>query len=159
VALGLYLDDCAFSHSLARLLRQAGHTVTTPADAGLTGSDDDVHFAYAVHQGLIVLTKNPADFHDLHELNENHPGILAVHQDNDVSKDMSDPEIVQAIASLEAVYAQTNTPLANEFHDLNQWRVSIPPASAAPPVAAPPPPPTHPAQTPKGAAKKGGGNK
>ena len=61
MALNLYLDDCADSNLLVDLLRQAGHTVVRPRDAGITGEDDDVHLAYAVGHNLILVTKNPQD--------------------------------------------------------------------------------------------------
>ena len=101
MALKFYLDDCANSDLLADFLGQAGHTVVRPADAGLEGEDDDVHFAYAVKHGLCVITKNPSDFLDLHEVDQQHFGILAVYQDNDSARDLSDAEIVRAIANLE----------------------------------------------------------
>lgn len=78
MALKLYLDDCSNSDLLADLLRQAGHEVVRPNDAkvGLTGKDDEVHFAFAVAHGLTLITKNPADFKALHELEPPHAGIL-----------------------------------------------------------------------------------
>ena len=65
MALKLYLDDCAYSHSLRDLLLTAGHTVVTPADAGLTGRDDPVHLAFATANDLLCVTKNPDDFESL----------------------------------------------------------------------------------------------
>jgi predicted nuclease of predicted toxin-antitoxin system len=79
VALNLYLDDCANSDILARLLTQAGHTVVRPADAGTACAADDVHFRYAQGHGLVLITKNPKDFHALHNQDQNHPGIFAVY--------------------------------------------------------------------------------
>ncbi len=86
MALNLYLDDCSNADRLADLLRQAGHQVVRPTDAGvgLDGEDDDVHFAFASAHGLTILTKNPADFEALHDLNQQHHGVLAVYQDNDL---------------------------------------------------------------------------
>lgn len=121
MALSLYLDDCANSDRLADLLRQAGHTVVRPADAGIRGSDDRTHFDYACRQGLILITKNPKDFLDLHDLMSTHPGIFAVYQDNDVTKDMTYGEIVAAIAKLEAA-VQHGYAIADQFHRLNDWR-------------------------------------
>jgi hypothetical protein len=121
VALDLYLDDCANSALLARLLQEAGHRVVRPADAGIAGEDDHVHFAYARTHGLILVTKNPEDFRELHEDDPVHPGIFAVYQDNDITKDMSDADIVTAIGKIEAAVAQ-GYPIASEFHSLNAWR-------------------------------------
>ncbi len=122
MALRLYLDDCANSDLLADLLRQSGHTVVRPADAGLEGEDDAVHFAHAATNGLCIITKNPADFLDLHEANQQHSGILAVYQDNDRVRDMSDAEIVKAIANLELAAESGGDPIQAMYHNLNQWR-------------------------------------
>jgi predicted nuclease of predicted toxin-antitoxin system len=120
----LYLDDCAFSHNLVRLLQEAGHSVVTPADAGLTGRDDDVHLGYAIRQGLVLLTKNPSDFLDLHNnLQRRHPGILAIGQDNDVNKDMSDGDVVRAIRHVVEVYLPAcGGSLAGDYQYLNDWQ-------------------------------------
>ncbi len=113
MALNLYLDDCSNSALLADLLQRAGHRVVRPTDAGvgLDGADDAVHFAFAMENALTLVTKNPADFLGLHEATErNHPGIFGVYQDNDVSRDMSDAEIVRAIANVEAASQQGGDP-------------------------------------------------
>ena len=122
MALDLYLDDCADARLLADLLRQAGHTVTRPADVGLVGQDDDVHFAFAATKRLTLLTKNPADFLALHRANPVHSGILAVYQDNDATRDMSDVDVVKAIRNLEDAAARGGDPIAGMFHILNDWR-------------------------------------
>ena len=120
MSLGIYLDDCAYDKTLVRLLRQGGYEVVTPFDAGIAGQPDTVHFAYATHRGLILLTKNPRDFEELHTRYPEHPGIFAVYQDNDPTKDMSIVDIVQAIHNLIAA----NVPLAGQFTPLNAWRSS-----------------------------------
>ncbi len=121
MALNLYLDDCANADLLALLLRQAGHTVVRPADAGTSGVDDDVHLAYAVKNDLILVTKDPDDFHALHRQTPTHHGIFGVYQDNDVTRDMSAADIVTAIERIEAA-AQHSYPIPGEFHNLNLWR-------------------------------------
>jgi hypothetical protein len=63
----------------------------------LNGEDDDVHFGFAAARGLTLNTKNPADFKALHDLEQRHSGIFAVYQDNDLSRDMSNADIVRAI--------------------------------------------------------------
>ncbi|HTU16873.1 MAG TPA: DUF5615 family PIN-like protein [Gemmataceae bacterium] len=124
MALKLYLDDCSNSDPLANLLRQAGHEVARPTDegVGLTGEDDDVHLAFAASHGLTLITKNPADFKALHDLDPRHSGILAVYQDNDPSRDMSYADIVRAIRNLEETAQQGGLPIHGEFHTLNDWR-------------------------------------
>lgn len=120
--LSLYLDDCANSDLLADLLRQSGHRVVRPADSGLIGADDDVHFAFAAANHLTIITKNPSDFENLHDREPSHAGILAVYQDNDPSRDMSDAEIVRAIRNLEAASQSGGDPIEGRFHSLNDWR-------------------------------------
>jgi predicted nuclease of predicted toxin-antitoxin system len=124
MALDLYLDDCSNGDLLDELLRRAGHRVIRPthADVGLEGADDDVHLRYAAANGLTLVTKNPADFLELHKTDQRHPGILAIYQDNDPSRDMSDAEIVKAIANLEGAAQSGGDPIAGRFHVLNYWR-------------------------------------
>ncbi len=119
MALNLYLDDCADSTSLDRLLRQAGHTVVRPKDAGILGRPDDIHFAYALQHSLVILTKDPNDFLALHRQNPNHSGIFAGYQDNHLGRDMTPADIVAAVARIEAAVGY---PIAGEFHNLNAWR-------------------------------------
>lgn len=121
MALNLYLDDCANSDLLADLLRQAGHTVVRPTEAGTSGIEDEAHLAYAKAHGLVLVTKDPDDFEDLHDLDQNHPGIFGVYQDNDVTRDMGPADIVAVIAKIEAAIPQ-GYPIAGAFHNLNAWR-------------------------------------
>jgi Domain of unknown function (DUF5615) len=114
----IYLDDCAYDKELVRLLEVASHQVTTPRQAGTTGRDDDVHYRFAADNGLILLTKNPDDFLELHDRDSKHAGILLVYQDNDPDRDMSNAEIVRGIANLE----QAGVGFAGTCHVLNAWR-------------------------------------
>jgi hypothetical protein len=120
LSLALYLDDCAFSHELRRLLLEAGHDVEVPADIQppLTGEADAVHFVHAKAAGRAILTLNPKDFKELHDQDPEHSGILVVCQDNDPTKDMSYREIVQAIANLES----SGITIAGGFWVLNVYR-------------------------------------
>lgn len=124
MTLNLYLDDCVLDPRLVELLLQAGHHVIRSSDhnVGLEGEDDDVHFEYAVEHGLVILTKNPADFELLHQANSLHFGILAVYQDNDPSRDMTNAEIVKAISSLCQAAQSGGNPIHGNFHSLNAWR-------------------------------------
>jgi len=120
--LSLYLDDCADDDTLAALLRQAGHQVSTPRIAGTTGLSDREHLDYAVRCGYTLLTKDPDDFLDLHHQwqgsNRPHSGILLIYEDKDVRKNMSRTQIVSAIDHLVA----SSVPIANQVHSLNRWR-------------------------------------
>lgn len=120
MSLTLYLDDCAFSYELRRLLVEAGHDVEVPADVhpALTGEDDVVHFAHAKATSRVILTMNPRDFKELHDQLPGHPGILAIYQDNDPTKDMSYRDIVKAISNLE----NTGVTIVGEFWALNAYR-------------------------------------
>lgn len=114
----IYLDDCAYDKELVRRLQAAGHHVVTPAEAGITGRDDEVHFRYAVAQGLVLITKNPDDFLALHDKDPKHPGILLIYQDNNPDRDMSYGDIVRAIANLE----NAGIALPGTVQVLNAWR-------------------------------------
>jgi Domain of unknown function (DUF5615) len=121
VALTLYLDDCANADLLAHLLTQAGHAVVRPGDVGTLGVADDVHLTYAAAHRLVLITKNPHDFQDLHDVDQNHAGIFAVYQDNDPSRDLSPADIVAAIRKIEEAVPHGYV-IAGEFHNLNAWR-------------------------------------
>jgi predicted nuclease of predicted toxin-antitoxin system len=121
VALSLYLDDCANAGLLANRLSQAGHTVVRPGDVGMIGAEDAAHLAYAVAHGLILLTKNPKDFRTLHDQDQSHPGIFAIYQDNDATRDMTDADAAAAIRNIEEAVPHGYV-IAGEFHNLNSWR-------------------------------------
>ncbi|MGH2371777.1 MAG: DUF5615 family PIN-like protein [Chloroflexota bacterium] len=118
MSLPLYLDDSAASRLLAHLSRAAGHHVVIPADVGLDRARDADHFAYDRQHGLALVTKNPADFKRLAAAAPNHGGLLLVYRDNDRTRDMTDADIVQAIANLLAA----GLPIAGQVHVLNHWR-------------------------------------
>jgi predicted nuclease of predicted toxin-antitoxin system len=118
----LYLDDDTASQLLAKLLRNAGHDVQMPNDAGMAGSPDPVHLTAAIADNRICLTKNHDDFWTLHKLIKQarggHPGIIVVRQDNDPTRDLTPKGIVGAIRRLESA----GVPIADEFVILNHWR-------------------------------------
>ena len=116
MAFDLYLDDCVNSDLLADLLDKAGHRVVRPETVGIAWENDEVHFAYALSNNLILITKNSDDFEASHLADPNHPGIFAVYQDNDATRDMKDWDIVAAIARIEAAVGY---PIAGEFHSLD----------------------------------------
>jgi hypothetical protein len=61
----LCLDDDSAAAHLVRLLRQAGHDVQVPADAGLSGEDDAVHLTYAVKGDRVKRVINSASIRRL----------------------------------------------------------------------------------------------
>ncbi len=118
----LYLDDDSAAALLVRLLRQAGHDVQVPVDAGLAGEDDAVHLTYAVKDDRGLLTGNHRDFRNLHNLlmqaQGHHPGILVVRRDNDPKRDLPPSGIVRAIRNLLAA----SVPMRDNYVILNHWR-------------------------------------
>ncbi len=64
----IYLDDDIVSLLLAQFLRNAGHDVLLPADAGLAGADDAVHLTRAIAEDRVTLTRNYRDYENLHNL-------------------------------------------------------------------------------------------
>ena len=120
--LSIYLDDCSDDDRLINLLRRAGYVVVSPRDAGTVGWGDSDHLKYAAQHGHALLTHNPQDFRDLHNLwqtpGRQHSGILLVYRDNDLSKDMTANDIVRALENL----LVSGLPIANHIHPLNHWR-------------------------------------
>jgi hypothetical protein len=101
-----------------RRLEQAGHQVVTPTQAGTTGQPDEIHFRFAAEHSLVLLTKNPDDFVDLHDKVPAHSGLLVIYQDNNPDRDMNRAEIVAAITNLE----NANISLPGTVQVLNAWR-------------------------------------
>jgi predicted nuclease of predicted toxin-antitoxin system len=64
----IYLDDDSIAALLVQALRQAGHDVRTPAEVGLAGANDPVHFQQAHREGRTLLSRNYDDFKELHDL-------------------------------------------------------------------------------------------
>jgi hypothetical protein len=120
--MNLYLDEDIASPVLAQLLRQAGHDVQLPIEVGLGGKDDAVHLAHSVRQQRACMTRNYADFENLHDLvtavQRRHPGILVVRRDNDPRRNLTARAIVRAIANL----LNANIPTSNQYIILNHWR-------------------------------------
>jgi hypothetical protein len=118
LSLKIYLDDCAYDKELVRLLEEAGHEIATPAQAGITGRADDIHFRHAADHGLLLLTKNPDDFLELHDCDPKHAGILVIYQDNNPDRDMNNADIVRSIGNL----LSAGISLAGTVQVLNGWR-------------------------------------
>ncbi len=121
MSLRLLLDEDTQAKRLTRLLREAGHEVQTATEAGLIHKPDAQVLAQAARDARLVMTRNCDDFSALHRAAPDPPGVLAIYQHNTAS-DMSDADIVQALANLEAVSAETGWALDGQFLVLNQWR-------------------------------------
>jgi hypothetical protein len=64
------------------------------------GQPDSVILDRAKADKRVLLTYNCDDFENLHEMNSNHLGILAVYQNANRLKNMSFKEIVRAISNI-----------------------------------------------------------
>jgi predicted nuclease of predicted toxin-antitoxin system len=117
-----YLDDDVAGQLLASALRKAGHDVVLPADVGLAGSEDAVHFAFAVRQQRVLLSRNYTDFENLHDLvvavQGHHPGLFIIRRDDDPRRNLTPRIIVRAIANLIAAAI----PIGDCCIILNHWR-------------------------------------
>lgn len=113
----MLLDEDSQAKYLVNLLQAVGHDVATVNTLDLMNRPDSVVLDAARQNERVLLTRNCDDFHQLHQANPEHSGILAVYQDSDPAKNMSYKNIVEAIANLESVeYA-----LRNQFVILNEW--------------------------------------
>ncbi|MBD2501485.1 DUF5615 family PIN-like protein [Anabaena azotica FACHB-119] len=113
----MLLDEDSQAKYLVNLLQAAGHDVVTVNAVGLMNRPDSVVLDYARQNQRVLLTRNCDDFHELHQANPIHSGILAVYQNSDAAKNMSYQIIVKAIANLETAEYILN----NRFVILNQW--------------------------------------
>jgi predicted nuclease of predicted toxin-antitoxin system len=118
----LYLDDDSAWRHLTGVLRQAGHDVQLPNEAGIAGRKDAVHLTHAIRTDRVLLTKNYKDFEELHQLalvlRGHHPGILVLREDNDPRRDLRPAGVVRALRNLLA----SGQVLADDYIVLNHWR-------------------------------------
>jgi len=117
LSLKLLLDEDSQATHLVNLLQLASHDVITVNESAMQGRSDDAVLDYARQTERVLLTRNCDDFLELHKLNPNHAGILAVYQGSDQSKNMSYQDISKAIANLES----SGHLLEKQFVNLNQW--------------------------------------
>ena len=82
MSLRLLLDEDSQAKYLVNLLQIAGHDVLTVNEADLMSRTDSTVLDYARQQERVLLTRNCADFQELHQANPEHPGILAVFQNS-----------------------------------------------------------------------------
>ena len=118
--LKIYLDENIACLAFKNLLLKNGFEVLTPKEAGLGGQNDAVQLKYAKEHGCVLLTKNPADFLELHQAEPNHSGIVGIYQDNDVKKDMSHLDIMLTLKKM----AQKHFVFTNNFIVLNHYRTA-----------------------------------
>jgi len=120
MSLRLLLDEDTQANRFIRLLRDAGHDVETATEAGLIHKPDTLVLSYARQNERLVLTRNCAHFHALHMSQVEPSGVLAIFQHN-TDSDLSDVQIVQAIATLEKFSREAGWAFETEFIVLNQW--------------------------------------
>lgn len=79
IFISIYLDEDV-NVLLADLLRARGFEATTAQEARQLGKTDEQQLAYAVNQGMTLLTHNRVDFETLaqayFEANQEHYGII-----------------------------------------------------------------------------------
>lgn len=114
----LLVDEDTQAKTLVRLLRDAGHDVVTVEAAGLASVADAGVLNHAIREIRVLLTRNCGDFLALNRVVRDHPGILAIYQDADLSKNMNYTDIVRAIRNLE----ESEISMEGEFVVLNAWR-------------------------------------
>jgi hypothetical protein len=118
----LYLDDDMAGRELVQRLRNAGHDVEIPAEAGLVGETDPIHLIHTIATQRVLLTRNARDFNVLHDLvtiaGGHHPGLLYTGSDNDASKDLTPAGIVVAIGH----FLAAGLSLEDGRHYVNHWR-------------------------------------
>src|SRR6476646_4183769 len=102
----LLLDENVSDRRLASRLRAQGHDPVLATDVGLLSATDARVFAWSIAQNLPVLTRDSADFTDLHDLimaaGGHHPGLLVVRFDNDPRHNLTDRGIAGALDKLES---------------------------------------------------------
>ena len=118
MGLRLLVDEDSQARALVGLLRSRGHDVLTAAEAGLAGKDDASVLAFARDDRRVLLTRNAADFFELHGSHPDHCGVLAIYQSIDPGKNMSYADIVRSITNLE----RSGVDLNGQFAVLNAWQ-------------------------------------
>jgi predicted nuclease of predicted toxin-antitoxin system len=117
LSLRLLLDADIQDRNLIATLESAGYDVRFANEAGLRVANDDVILSAAVFDNRAVLTYNCDDYRALHMANPNHCGIVAVYKYSERRKNLSDPEIIRALANLES----SGWDITGQFVSLNQW--------------------------------------
>ena len=117
MSLRLLVDEDTLAKALVGRLRKAGHDVLTVHEAGLTAEPDDRVLEHARRENRLLLTRNCEEFRALHAAQPSPPGIGAIYQDRDPSKNMTYAAIVRALENLEA----SGLELAGQFVVLNAW--------------------------------------
>ena len=117
-----YVDDDLDGDLFLRLAASQGHEIVSPRSVALRGARDSAHLAFAVRNGIPILTGNTGDFESLHDLaaalRGQHFGILLVYGEASVRRQMKTSHIVHALTRIES----EQVPLANNLVILNHYR-------------------------------------
>ena len=80
-AIIFYIDDDVHGQAI-RIARKKDVELVTSNEAGNSGADDSVHFAYAIEHGYILVTANIKDFVPMFtewlEGGNEHPGMVVI---------------------------------------------------------------------------------
>lgn len=119
--MNVLIDEDSQSKILIGLLKKSGHSVLTVAELGVNSKSDPEILKLATENNRVLLTKNCADFAELHKLNLIcHSGIIAIYQNANPKKSMSYDQIVAAIDNFE----KSDTTVHGQFIDLNHYRLN-----------------------------------
>lgn len=84
MTLALHLDEDSQDTRLIRALRARGVDVTSAAEVGTNGCDDEQQFDWAIAHGHVLFSFNAQDFFRLHTLylkrGESHCGLILASQ-------------------------------------------------------------------------------
>lgn len=75
-------------------------------DIGLTSRDDKQIASFAINRGMIIVTKNLADFERLYGRRLVHPGLIFMVEQDDVSLDLADQKLLMEVALEEVMRSE-----------------------------------------------------
>lgn len=113
----LLVDEDSEGKLLLLLLRDHQNDVLTVTEAGLASHSDAQVMELARKECRVVLTRNAADYAALHDVDQNHSGILVEYQHRDPRKNLSAADIVRAIGNIETAMPD----LIGQFPAVNAW--------------------------------------
>ena len=116
--IALYLDEDSQDNWLIQSLRARGVEVTSAAEVGRNGYDDEEQLAWATAQERVLFSFNAQDFFRLHTLylnqGKSHTGlILAVQQQYSIGEQMR--------RLLKLMSARSAEEMQNRVEFLNAW--------------------------------------
>lgn len=119
IGIALLVDEDAMSRPLIRALQRRGVEVTTVAEAGWGGADDEALLAHSASLGRVFYTFNARHFCRIHRqwlaAGKNHPGIIVGSQQR-----FGIGEQLRLLLKL--LCAKSPQEMANQLQFLSNWR-------------------------------------